>query len=61
MNNLFNSIKSVFSLSLNTNVEHDEAYLAQSCDLAELELRMRDIEQRRRGGPADGPYGLFIR
>lgn len=61
MNNFLHSIKNVFSLSLETNVEHDEAYLAESVDLVDLEMRMRQLEQHRRSGPVDGPYGLFIR
>jgi len=61
MNHFLHSIKNVFSISLDTNVEYDEAYLAESVDLVDLEMRMRQLEQHRRSGPADGPYGLFIR
>jgi Protein of unknown function (DUF3563) len=61
MNTLINSLKNVFHFSPVSAPERDEAYLAGSADLAELELRMRQIDQHSRAGVVDGPYGLFIR
>lgn len=61
MNTLINSLKNVFHFTSFATPERDEAYLAAAADLAELELRMRQLDQNARAGVVDGPYGLFIR
>jgi len=40
--------------------ERDEAYLAESQNLADLERRIRDIEGRGRHAGSDVPFGLGL-
>ena len=39
----------------------DQAYLAQSVDIYDLERRMRQIEAGTRALTNSGPYGIFMR
>jgi hypothetical protein len=44
--------------SLPSQSVQDEAYLADSCDIYELEWRMRELDKRRIAPPWDVTYGF---
>jgi len=48
--------------SIQTQRERDDAYLAEAVDIYDLERRMREIDQRGRQFPVNGPsLGLYVR
>jgi Protein of unknown function (DUF3563) len=44
----------IFDAEQNNSQQRDEAYIAESADLYELESRMRELDRRR----PFGPFGL---
>lgn len=58
---LFDSVKHLLNQTFAPRNESAEEYLAQAKDLAELELRMRQLDERSREAMVDGPYGLLMR
>ena len=47
--------------SIESQHERDEAYLAESTDIYDLERRMRDIDDRGRGANCGITVGLYSR
>jgi len=47
--------------SIESQHERDEAYLAESTDIYDLERRMRDIDDRGRGRDCGITVGLYTR
>jgi Protein of unknown function (DUF3563) len=61
MSSLFESIKSLFTVSATPAQDRDDQYLAQSADVYDLERRMRQIDSGRHNLYAIGSYGIFMR
>lgn len=60
MSTLFTILKNLLP-AVQSQRERDEAYLAASADLYDLERRMRDIDQRGRRGLSAAAVGLYTR
>ncbi|ABM96885.1 DUF3563 domain-containing protein [Methylibium petroleiphilum] len=62
MSALLSFLKGLFQISLPTQRELDEAYLAGSVDMSDLERRMREIDGRGRSFHRNAPqFGLYVR
>jgi Protein of unknown function (DUF3563) len=60
MTTILNFLKS-FIPTIESAQERDEAYLAGSVDIYDLERRMREIDERGRGTPSPIAFGLHTR
>jgi len=47
MSALLQSIKNLFSVSSATTQDRDDEYLAEACDIYDLERRMRELDAGR--------------
>jgi len=54
MNFISHFISWIFDADQSNSQQRDEAYIAESADLYELEFRMRQLDRRR----PFGPFGL---
>ena len=60
MTNVLKILKS-FLPAIESQSERDEAYMAASADMQDLERRMRQIDNRGRGDGSPVSHGLFTR
>ena len=60
MSKLFGLIQAMLP-EIEPQQARDQAYLAQSVDIYDLERRMREIEQRGRGAANDLTFSLGLR
>ncbi len=60
MTNLLNILKSLLP-TIESQSERDEAYMAASVDLHDLERRMREIDERGRRSWSPITHGLYAR
>ena len=60
MSRIFSLIKALLP-SMQSQQERDEAYLAESVDIYDLERRMREVDGRSRNSFSGLQYGLGLR
>lgn len=61
MFSLLQSIKSLFKSSAMPAQDRDDQYLADACDIYDLERRMRQVDSGRHNLYAIGAQGIFTR
>ena len=57
---MLNFLKSLLP-SIESQKERDEAYMAESVDIYDLERRMREIDERGRRDWSPIAHGLYVR
>lgn len=58
---LFAALKNLFNVSATPAQDRDDRYLAEACDIYDLERRMRQVDSGRHNLYAIGSYGIFMR
>ena len=61
MSTFFASIKNLFHVPSTPAQDRDDQYLAESCDIYDLERRMRQMDSGRQNLYAIGSQGIFTR
>jgi Protein of unknown function (DUF3563) len=58
---LLQSLKNLFNVSAMPVQDHDDQYLAEACDIYDLERRMRQLDAGRQNLFPNGAHGIQTR